>query len=313
MLSCQVLLANADFNAQQWKAYRIPRCRGGKLSDDFVQRLIEFFFPDLYGQIERATNAYVYNNPNPLTDPKSETNYEWLTMLREITFFWMQDAVALMRTCPEIVGAPPWSWIAEDANARLELEELGKLVDHAIEVDDLEFSDKLLAQNDMLQAVEDGVTKVSSRLDKRLAQLPVELRSEVRLLWREQATIFEERLQNGVRHAFDSATFAFDRFLRQFGENCIAAANANATANATANENPRTDANSCAANANSTGDVNFNANLNSTTRDEVGMQSPSDGQRVDTTAEEESTDDQNIPLRAAPGMHIFLVFSESWQ
>ena len=225
MLACQVLLANADFNAQQWQAYRIPRGRGGAICDDVVQKLVEFFFPGLYGFIERATNAYIFNNPNPETDPKSETNYEWLHMLREVTFFWLQDAIALMRESPEICAIPPWCWIAEDANAVSDLESLAGLVVQAMECDDRQYSDKLLAQNEMLQAVENGVVKVSTQLDKRLAQLPLELRAEVRLLWDEQAAVFEERLHTGVKHAFNQASSAFDGFMRRFGENCIAAAN----------------------------------------------------------------------------------------
>ena len=58
------------------------------------------------------------------------------------------------------------------------LESLAGLVVQAMECDDRQYSDKLLAQNEMLQAVENGVVKVSTRLDKRLAQLPLELRSE---------------------------------------------------------------------------------------------------------------------------------------
>lgn len=122
-LSPEVLLANAGYDATCWRSYILPRSQGGSLQDVHVKLLIEFFFPNLYEHCNRAQSAY---EGAPLVDGDfaSETNHRFLENLRNITFFWLQDAVILLQQLPSLKDTPPWSTLLASEPARVHLEKL---------------------------------------------------------------------------------------------------------------------------------------------------------------------------------------------
>jgi hypothetical protein len=116
-LSIDVLLATAGFNAKHWEAYSIPRQRGGNLSDPHMKALIEYWFPGIYYATDRA-EAALKGKPYHPADVVSVTNYRFLDNLKHMTMFWIQDAVILLKTHPEIKDHPPWStFLSEERNA----------------------------------------------------------------------------------------------------------------------------------------------------------------------------------------------------
>ena len=71
-----------------------------------MKMLIEFFFPNLYELCDRAKAAYEGRAFYP-TDAISITNLRFLQTLREITLFWLQDAVLLTERYPDLAGFEP--------------------------------------------------------------------------------------------------------------------------------------------------------------------------------------------------------------
>ena len=115
-LSIEVALANADFDATQWRSYMLPRSRGTSLQDPHVKFLVEFFFPDLYDIVERAELAYQYRRRHE-SDPHSMSNWRFTANLKEGTLFWLQDAVVLLKEFPKLAEMPPWSTMLLDDKA----------------------------------------------------------------------------------------------------------------------------------------------------------------------------------------------------
>ena len=134
-MSIEVALANAGFDASQWRAYMIPRARGSSTTDPHVKFLIEFFFPDLYDKVERAAEARrgiprKNHSEDGVAehDLFSESNWRFTSTLKEITFFWLQDAVILLKEYPRLVQSTPRSTLTKNAEAREAFSELGKQV-----------------------------------------------------------------------------------------------------------------------------------------------------------------------------------------
>ena len=125
-LSIQVLLANAGFNAKHWDNYNLPRARAGHLHDPKVKGLIEFFYPNIYDQFNRANEAF-NGRPRP-GDMSSETNYRFLFSLINLTLFWLQDAAVLLHRYPGFANIPPWSTMLLDPHQHANFVHLNNIV-----------------------------------------------------------------------------------------------------------------------------------------------------------------------------------------
>ena len=177
-LSIEVLLANAGFNARQWSEYKIPRSRGTSIDDPDTKILVEFFFPGLYEMQQRASNANA-GRPTYRTDPQSVTNFEFLSMLREITFFWLQDTVTMLTEHRELQRVAPYTTLLEgcnqDARVKQAFEMFSKKVHDAVtSVHDAE-QIELLNQNELRNALSNGVQRTANMISHRLSQLPLQM------------------------------------------------------------------------------------------------------------------------------------------
>ena len=177
-LSIEVLLANAGFNARQWSEYKIPRSRGTSIQDPDTKILVEFFFPDLYEMQLRASNANA-GRPTYRTDPQSVTNFEFLSMLREITFFWLQDTVTMLREHRELQRVAPYSTLLEGCNKDTRVKQAfemfsKKVLDEVERVTDRE-QVELLNQNELRNALSNGVQRTANMISHRLSQLPLQM------------------------------------------------------------------------------------------------------------------------------------------
>ena len=56
------------------------------------------------------------------------TNYRFLSNLKVITFFWIQDAPVLLKECEDLKDAAPWSLMLADEQARKDLESVAARV-----------------------------------------------------------------------------------------------------------------------------------------------------------------------------------------
>ena len=117
MLSIEACLALAGFDATQWHEYLLPRSRGTSVNDPDAKWLIEFFFPELYKTIDRVAAAYE-SNPHHRDDPISVTNFRFVTTIRELTLFWLQDSVIMLKEYEELACTPPWSTMLKHTEAK---------------------------------------------------------------------------------------------------------------------------------------------------------------------------------------------------
>ena len=177
-LSNEVLLANAGYNAKEWSEYKIPRSRGTSINDNETKILVEFFFADLYNMQERARVAHA-GRPQIRSDPNSVTNFEFLTMLREITFFWLQDCVVLLSEQKELQNVAPFSTLLQGCIAEPRVREafdwFSKQVRDAVEdVRDRQLTE-LLNQTELQNALANGVQRTVNLLSNRLSHLPEQM------------------------------------------------------------------------------------------------------------------------------------------
>lgn len=194
-VSNEVCLANAGFNARHWNHYLLPRGRAGKLTDDFVQRLIEHLFPCLYAKVKRAKAAYD-RAPEFLSDPISETNMRFTRNLQMITFFWLQDAVVLLDRIPELSSVAPWDLLTRGDSIQSDFERLGTAVKKSLQDAVLIEQTKVLEQNDLLRSVQAGVFHTTSTLDSRLSMVPTDVTLQVERLWLAKE---EERREQNIK------------------------------------------------------------------------------------------------------------------
>ena len=199
MLSIEVCLANAGFNAKDWQMYHLPRSRGTSLQDADVKQLVEFFFPDLYNLVRRATLGY-HGKPEG-GDVSSVTNFRFLCNLQEMTFFWIQDAVILLGRDDlkdDLKDEPPWSWMLANEEARKLLESIASRIGDAVENADLTAHRNLLAQQELVASVRAGSRQAANDLDVRLASLPANLHTAVQNHWSSHGR--EELVQTVSQH-----------------------------------------------------------------------------------------------------------------
>ena len=173
-LSVEVVLANAGYNGRHWKEYVLPRSRGSHLLDEHVKRLIEKFYPDLYLKCDRATAA-MEGNPWYQEDAISETNWRFLHNLREITFFWLQDACVLVNNTHSIASVQPWRVIFEDEQCRNDIQRLGTTVLGQIALGQQQQHAQMLAQQELLQAVSAGASTAANLVNNRVSSLSVDV------------------------------------------------------------------------------------------------------------------------------------------
>ena len=197
-LSVEVCLANAGFVATNPMGYVLPRSRGSSLSDAYVKRLIEFFYPDLYATCERAERAYRMPGHEVDDDHSSTTNYRFTDNLREITFFWLQDACVLLHRYPDLATSAPWCTLLHNQTAKDDLTTLGRIVlKH--EADCMAKTvDVVQTQKELLSSVRNGVAYTASVLDTRLSRLPGEVAERVEADWEHQMVHFESSVCRGL-------------------------------------------------------------------------------------------------------------------
>ena len=173
-LSTEVVLANAGFRATSWKSYYLPRARGGTIHDAHVKRLIEFFYPDLYEKCERAQRAY-NGKPDAFNemqwDAISETNVKFLENLRQITFFWLQDAVILLDKDARYGSVRPWSLLYYSQNSD-DFTTLGNQILAAQLASNAARHTEMLSQTELLENVHNGAIQAVHHLESRLSQHP---------------------------------------------------------------------------------------------------------------------------------------------
>jgi hypothetical protein len=202
-LSTEVALANAGFNAKYWNMYLIPRARGTSMHDEHVKVLIEFFYPNLYEGVKRAKAAYE-GNPLRGGDAMSETNYRFLSNLREITFFWLQDAVVLLQQIPELSSADPWRTLLKGAEEHEEIktafERLGTEVMTSISQSQVSQHEQLIAQEELLRSVEIGCTSTAHQLGERLSSLPHDVADLTEAAWQQRGETLGIEIQSMVVH-----------------------------------------------------------------------------------------------------------------
>ena len=206
-LPIEVLLANAGYSAKHWQGYVLPRSRNTSIDDEKTKRLIEFFYPELYAKAHRAKQAFE-GAPIEADDAASTTNFRFLANLREITFFWLQDAVVLLSKIPELAGEAPWKTLLEAEHLQDDFRAFGSLVTSAMHTGDMEKHDKLLEQADLLHSVRSGAVQGAHLLDSRLATLPQEVSSLTYGAWHTNAL----PLLGPIFHT------AMREFFRQVGE-----------------------------------------------------------------------------------------------
>ena len=192
-VSVEVCLANGGFNARHWNHYLLPRGRAGKLTDDYVQRLIEHLFPDLYSKVRRAKSAFDGLPEHP-DDAISTTNWRFLENLQIITLFWLQDAVVLMTDIPEIASAAPWNLLTGGGQVTTDFERLGTEVRAALEAATLTEQTKVLEQNDLLRSVHAGCIHTADALDSRLSNVPGDVSEYVLSIMRQEDEARREQL-----------------------------------------------------------------------------------------------------------------------
>lgn len=204
-LSYEVLLANAGFNAKQWNLYRIPRSRGTSLNDSFVKILIEFFYPDIYRQCDRARAAYE-GRAYYATDAISITNLRFLQTLREITLFWLQDAVLLVERYKNLAGVAPFKTLLagcyNDSNLMQAYRAFGTIVLQQERADNVAVRQQLLSQEQLYQHVREGATHSARLIDGRLARLPQELSAEADYQFQIRMQEYEDAVQDSIRRTF---------------------------------------------------------------------------------------------------------------
>ena len=174
-LSIASALGCAGFNSNFWNHYILPRSRAGKITDPDVKTLIEYFYPGLYAMCERATAAFE-GNPMSSTDPMSETNHRFLCNLREITYFWLQDAVIMLDDEADLAGVPPWKTLLQgDTQIRDAFSRFGAGVQDAVTTSRIRLQEKVLAQQDLLRSVECSWVSGTDKLSNRLSKLPMQV------------------------------------------------------------------------------------------------------------------------------------------
>ena len=217
-LSHEVTLANAGFNARHWQAYEIPRSRGSALTDNFIKRPIEWIFPDVYAKAEHARKQFnqrshtageqfdaTYDERLPEWARHelfgSETNHRFLENIIEMTFFWLQDAVVLLREHPHLADVDPWRTFLSDATNRSDLKQLSAIILREEAQAQVTNRTELLRQDELLKTVRDGVQLVVPQLDGRLSRLPGDLRGEMEAVMLSQFDEMRATISSGVQSA----------------------------------------------------------------------------------------------------------------
>ena len=203
-LSTEVVLANAGFRATSWKSYYLPRARGGTIHDAHVKRLIEFFYPDLYEKCERAQRAY-NGNPDAYNsmqcDAISETNLKFLENLRQITFFWLQDAVILLDKDARYGSVRPWSLLYYSQNSD-DFTALGNQILAAQVASNAARHTEMLSQTELLENVHNGAIQAVHHLESRLSQHPNHVAAVVEALNVIRDASQVEAVRKGIEETF---------------------------------------------------------------------------------------------------------------
>ena len=206
-LSIEVALANAGFKATAWNDYCLPRSRGSSIHDDYIQRLIEFFFPNLYELCARTFAAFE-GNPTFDSDVISETNYRFTHTLRDLMLFWLQDAVVILEELPALADYPPWSSLYKNDDVKRDFTRLGSVVSDAISIDSQQTHERLLNQRDLLQTLRTGCDRTAHHLTHRLAALPKDVSHLVRQAfvqnYEAQCADLKDVVQEALRSSFQT-------------------------------------------------------------------------------------------------------------
>ena len=180
-LSIEVALANAGYSGKAWHEYILSRTHGTSLDDANMRKLIEYFWPFLYNQCARSKAAYE-GKPMFREDAISETNYRFLVNLREITFFWIQDAVILLDSMPELQQVEPWAALLKP-ELRPAFDAIGTAVLRGVDASALASHQELLTQQDLMRRVHQGALQSSHVVSDKLATVPGQVAAICTALW----------------------------------------------------------------------------------------------------------------------------------
>ena len=173
------------------------------MADADCKALIEFFYPDLYDKCERA-KAAAEGNPVTQGDPSSVTNNRFLDNLREITFFWLQDAVVMLTDEEQLANVAPWSTLLADDEMRATFNRFGEKVSSAMKRSEILARDQLLGQQDLLRAVETSWVSGTDKIAGRMSHLPNEVHQIAAAAQLEERPQFLRLLTQEVEHSLQN-------------------------------------------------------------------------------------------------------------
>ena len=133
----------------------------GTMEDGHIKILVEFFFPNLYETAAKCEDDYRYRKHGR----PSETNYRWTSNLVMLVLFWLQDAVILLgRFGDELACLPPWVNMLHDDAAYAQFHALGQQITAVMQASNFQAEARLLAQNELLQAVHNASVQTANML-----------------------------------------------------------------------------------------------------------------------------------------------------
>jgi hypothetical protein len=119
----------------------------------------------------------------------------------EMTFFWLQDAVVLLREHPRLADVDPWRTFLSDATNRSDLKQLGAIILREEAQAQVTNRTELHRQDELLKTVRDGVQLVVPQLDGRLSRLPGDLRGEMEAVMFSQFEEIRAAISSDVQSA----------------------------------------------------------------------------------------------------------------
>ena len=131
------------------------------MEDGHIKILVEFFFPNLYETAAKCEDDYRYRKHGR----PSETNYRWTSNLVMLVLFWLQDAVILLgRFGDALACLPPWVNMLHDDEAYAQFHALGQQITAVMQASNFQAEARLLAQNELLQAVHNASVQTANML-----------------------------------------------------------------------------------------------------------------------------------------------------
>ena len=116
----------------------------------------------------------------------------------QLTFFWLQDSVVLLKELPELADIKPWSTMLSDASAYEAFQEMAEAVDAALRQFDVETEKTILSQEELLKSVAEGCTLTAHHIAHRLQSLPFDLLQSSNRAWELNLPSLQHSLSNVV-------------------------------------------------------------------------------------------------------------------